>query len=801
MDSSLVRAHRFRDSSPDSPNIEERQQRNKRRKTSASSQLCAQCQQLDLDKSFKEASEVYQKVKDGSATLSDTLHRASDGRHFYTDAILVHHFQDRLSKPSNCPLCNFFQSLKAQPGVHKCHKLLVFRSSESWMFRLDVLQGSGLWDAIKDTVFMAVVPDDELIPPCGHEENWLEKDIPAAGAIYRLQSDESRDIDSNIILRARELGKEADLGLVRGWLKVCREHHHRACGRRESHEPILQGFRVINCATEPPAVEDQPWGTTYAALSYVWGSSVADKEDWPNTVLDAIAVTRELGLQYLWVDRLCINQSDGEEKDYLISRMTTIYEAADLTIVAAAGSGASHGLPGIRSTPREPQPKYKLESGSLLLSTLPDPRRDIFKSDYWKRGWTYQEGVLSKRRIAFTDHQIYWECQSMATHESVNLPLFLMPSASDEDTELRMADFMLTGIFKGDAYSGGSQSNQGNLLIVEDDAYRLDYGFPVRRKATARAQLRGLNEHIRAFSKRRLSYDTDALPAFLGILGMYQQYEQLYLLHGIPMWMGDINGDETGAQVTFALSVTSWYHRAGPNHHMFVSEPCRRRNHLPSWTWAGWDGPVTWRAPPNYEHGAFMGDLIVLESFFFLWAVDMYLYNPDRPRPIRLLNTYSIDRLESEKPTLIEIRDPLVLRYSVRTEAKKEWKWVRIAGRCGRERYDAGSCDWDAKWYRIAGRLCFIGLSVPMTEEEWTEKHVSGDLISVLMFASKDPSSKHGRARFMTLRKAASLAARWERVGILSLIIPEVSLSKCATNADFLKQIPLRGRKDAIVIQ
>jgi hypothetical protein len=746
---------------------------------------------------------VYQKVRDGSTTLPGGLRKTSDGRHYYKDAILVHHFQDRLSKPSDCPLCNFFQSLKVQPRIHERYKLLAYRSSESWMFRLDMLQRSGLWDAIKDTVFMAVVPDDELIPPCGHEENWLEKDIPAAGAIYHLQTDESRDIDPNILLRAHELGDEADLGLVRGWLKVCREHHHRACGRRKSHEPIARGFRLINCTADEPRQEpeDQPWGTTYAALSYVWGSSPADKEDWPNTVLDAIAVTRELGLQYLWVDRLCINQSDDVEKKYLVSRMTTIYEEADLTIVAAAGSGASHGLPGIRSTPRKPQAKYKLDSGNLLLSTLPDPRRDIFKSDYWTRGWTYQEGVLSKRRIAFTDHQIYWECQSMATHESVNLPPFLMPSTSDEDSELRMADFMLTGIFKGDAYSGGSLSNQDDLVILDDDAYRLDYGFPVYREATTRAQLRGLNEHIRAFSKRSLSYDTDALPAFLGILGMYKQNKLLYLLHGIPMWMDDVSGDETGAQITFALSVTSWYHRASPTHHMFVSEPCRRRSHLPSWTWAGWEGPVTWRAPPNYEHGAFMSDLIALESFHFLWAVDIYLHNPDRLRPIRLLNTYSIDRLESEKPTLIEIRDPLVLKYSTRVETEKEWKWVRIAGRSGRERYNAGSRDWDAKWHRIGGRLCFIGLSIPMTEDEWTRKHFSGELISVLMFASKDPSTEHGRAWFMTLQKVASVAVRWERIGILSLIIPGVSLSVCTTNKDFLNQIPVHGRKGAIVIQ
>lgn len=52
---------------------------------------------------------------------------------------------------------------------------------------------------------------------------------------------------------------------------------------------------------------------------------------------------------------------------------------------------------------------------------LRDPRRDILESNYWTRGWTYQEGVLSNRRIVFTDEQVYWECSGMAAHESVDV--------------------------------------------------------------------------------------------------------------------------------------------------------------------------------------------------------------------------------------------------------------------------------------------------------------------------------------------------------------------------------------------
>jgi hypothetical protein len=229
--------------------------------------------------------------------------------------------------------------------------------------------------------------------------------------------------------------------------------------------------------------------------------------------MDAIEVTRKLDFPYLWVDRSCINQSDEDEKAYLISRMTTIYEAADFTIVAAAGSGASHGLPGVRLTPRRSQPKYYVDSGSLLLSILPDPRREVMQSQYWTRGWTYQEGVLSNRRIVFTEHQTYWECRSMASHESADVTLFHTPATHKDDPSYLLVDFMLTGIFKGGAFSGGSSAHQDDAIISNDEEYRLDYGFPVVHEINVRAQLRGLVDHMREFTKRRLTQETDVLPA------------------------------------------------------------------------------------------------------------------------------------------------------------------------------------------------------------------------------------------------------------------------------------------------
>jgi hypothetical protein len=652
----------------------------------------------------------------------------------------------------------------------------------------------------EDTVFMAVVPDIVTIPPCGYEVDWIMQGIPSTGAIYRLLPEERSDPPHKLVLRARELGSGPSFDDFREMLGLCRELHGKGCARHATCEPVSRAFRLIDCTKKPPLVEERAWGCTYAALSYVWGTTPEDKIDWPKTVLDAVEVTRQLGLQYLWVDRLCIDQSNIEEKSYLVSRMATIYEEAEFTIVAAAGAGASHGLPGIRSTPRLPQPKYFLDSGNLLVSMLRDPRRDILDSQYWTRGWTYQEGVLSNRRIVFTDQQVYWECRRMASHESMSATLFHMPISKEETDELVMCDWMLSGIFKGGADIGGNEVDLDDLVISDDQAYRMDYGFPITPDGTVRSRLRGLNEHIREFSMRRLTHDTDTLPAFLGIVGLYKKNEPLHLLHGIPMWIDRIAGGATGAHISFALSVSTWYHRASVDLAMFVQEPCRRKTHLPSWTWAGWEGTVAWRAPPNLEHSAYLSDIINATDAPLVWAADIYLCSSNGLYSRRLSNTHSGNDLLTQLPTLIRLQNPYFLNSFTRVEdIEKKWSWTKYEGRPGNQVLTSKTQEWDAKWYRIGRRLSCVGVSVPITEDEWTEKHICGELVSVLMFAGRELKNEHGTARFLTLRKVSPLSDRWERVGTLYLTIP--FLASCRDVRGLFGKIPASKQYRTIVIQ
>ncbi|KAJ3464978.1 hypothetical protein MRS44_005636 [Fusarium solani] len=84
----------------------------------------------------------------------------------------------------------------------------------------------------------------------------------------------------------------------------------------------------------------------YCALSYCWGTSqhkttaqtrIADHqngieiEELPQVFKDAIRITHEIGLRYLWVDSLCIIQDDAEDWEVEAGRDVMHFEGYSAT--------------------------------------------------------------------------------------------------------------------------------------------------------------------------------------------------------------------------------------------------------------------------------------------------------------------------------------------------------------------------------------------------------------------------------------------------------------------------------------
>ncbi|KAL8770345.1 MAG: hypothetical protein Q9209_003981 [Squamulea sp. 1 TL-2023] len=99
----------------------------------------------------------------------------------------------------------------------------------------------------------------------------------------------------------------------------------------------------INLFSTELGINQQP---SYEALSYAWGSNDLDNHIAVDSgeSQQALPITRNLytALQYLrysstqrtlWVDAVCINQENVEERNYQVSRMADIYKSAEKVVI------------------------------------------------------------------------------------------------------------------------------------------------------------------------------------------------------------------------------------------------------------------------------------------------------------------------------------------------------------------------------------------------------------------------------------------------------------------------------------
>ncbi len=185
----------------------------------------------------------------------------------------------------------------------------------------------------------------------------------------------------------------------------------------------------------------------YAALPYCWGDEtiktgilVNDVETQVTVNLaDALQHLRKLGVSRLWVDALCINQRDKQEKGLQIRNMKQIYSKADMTyawlgIEETEGTKAvfafimslqdphsdtaltptSHTCISMTSAPSRrrqrrdklsnrptrhdpPQPPQSGDCQRCKLKSIIQGLRHILERPYWRRRWIIQETSASYR--------------------------------------------------------------------------------------------------------------------------------------------------------------------------------------------------------------------------------------------------------------------------------------------------------------------------------------------------------------------------------------------------------------------
>lgn len=372
-----------------------------------------------------------------------------------------------------------------------------------------------------------------------------------------------------------------DLSIATQWIQYCQDHHKSPCSLKKDATAELH---LIDCHSLQ--VIPAPNGADYTALSCVWGEKATSDNPlelpipselnrrrlpspMPVVIADAISVTIGLGFSYLWVDRYCIDQ-DSSSKHEQISQMDSIYQNAELTIVAAAGDGPQYGLPGINSRPRCAQQTYTVGHFDII-STMRHPHEAIQSSKWSSRGWTFQEATLSRRSIVFTDDQVYFECNAMNCHESLSSNLDVL----HVEDKSHFKDMLQGGLF---GRTDKQKYGQFDEALFEPFDMLLRYMGIVEK-----------------YTARDLTYDSDSLNAFAGIIRKFETATvAVNQIWGVPFCCGE---DEKETSDSF-LNGLVWAHKSNN-----INSRCypRRRPEFPSWSWAGWAGEVLYEGTGSFD--------------------------------------------------------------------------------------------------------------------------------------------------------------------------------------------------------
>ncbi|KAF7540977.1 hypothetical protein G7054_g964 [Neopestalotiopsis clavispora] len=227
--------------------------------------------------------------------------------------------------------------------------------------------------------------------------------------------------------RLLESKSAGHFGLLKQWLRDCNDNH---AGCKSLQQPIPP-TRLIHVGDErnegirlcEPQRDSE---IKYAALSHPWGEGehfctlphTLQKhkdgiifQDLPATFQDAIVATRATGLQYLWIDSICIVQGPGGDFDQEAALMETVFSSADFVIAASSARGQHDGFLREQACDwqtvtfeRESQPTY------YVRPFVDDFAKDVLNSPLNSRGWVLQERALARRTIYFTMSQTYFEC-------------------------------------------------------------------------------------------------------------------------------------------------------------------------------------------------------------------------------------------------------------------------------------------------------------------------------------------------------------------------------------------------------
>ncbi|KAL0933620.1 heterokaryon incompatibility protein [Colletotrichum truncatum] len=361
--------------------------------------------------------------------------------------------------------------------------------------------------------------------------------------------------------------------MARRWLSNCVAEHGGGLGHCPSpQESPRLPTRVIDVGLDgfPPRLwESGGLHASYCALSYCWGTGKVlcttsstlrshlreiPYEKLPKTLRDAICVTRQLGVKYLWIHSLCIIQDDEKDWRREAAQMGTVYTNTHVVITALASDNSDGGLFRDRDEASvRPVP---------LTASFPEPhgnscRYVVPSGGDWKAGehspistraWTLQEQVLCARMLSFGADQLRWICLSMCAAETDPDGAF---SGQHSDSLAMTTERQILRL----------NANQAALAAGESGAMaKDDGGLSVQERDVS---FQAWEKIVTKYSARVITKQADRIPAILGVARRMEVNLNNRFVAGV--WKGD-----------YCLRSLSWQ----------AETPGALIAHYPTWSWA-----------------------------------------------------------------------------------------------------------------------------------------------------------------------------------------------------------------------
>jgi hypothetical protein len=401
-------------------------------------------------------------------------------------------------------------------------------------------------------------------------------DCPALEVRYKTITTYSSPSGSNTCPNALDV----DVELASMWYQNCLRDH-QLCVKADQNAKLP--LRVLDVSNKDSVklVTGQGQRVPYTTLSYKWGEGAkyllternkssleagVPEETFPRTFTQAAQLARGIGIPYLWIDALCIQQDAPQELDQQVAQMDDIFRGSKLTLFAAAGESAQWGL-------EVPESRNMLLPFTLdIVVQIEDVEisktfylRDFgykdlsttLEYDYllplYQRGWVLQEQTLSYRALVFTGREIYWRCLCEINTErdpgqrNVTAPSSALKSFSN----LRM---WLAGFEPStpDHVMGSRWIDELHRADILDDWYQI----------------------VENYASRELSYLSDILPGLSGLASSISKISNYHYVAGFwtediqlgLLWRTETDNSYTSSAVTTtntSLPSWSWISRFG----------------------------------------------------------------------------------------------------------------------------------------------------------------------------------------------------------------------------------------------